>query len=170
MLRYRVLLALALVALASCSELGSSQTSSMPDEVQPNAVLPTGTLGLHLAPEGAKYAPGDQVVLELEATGEIDLEASVTKGVWSVLDVRNGDLWEANHILVGQTNSSEAASWPVGDSGRGYPDIALPGDSPEMIEIPDVPAGLYRIVKEISVLVDGDWRTVALGVEITVEG
>jgi hypothetical protein len=70
----------------------------MPADVQPNgdasarAVLPTGTLELHLAPEEATYAPGDQVVLELEATGEIDLEASVTKGVWSVLDIRNGDL------------------------------------------------------------------------------
>jgi hypothetical protein len=39
-----------------------------------------------------------------------------------------------------------------------------------MIEIPSVLAGLYRIVKENSVLADGDWRTVGLGVQITVEG
>lgn len=93
----------------------------------------------------------------------ISRKSEVLKGTSSYLDRWNENRWERRYVLTGAFEGFDPDFWPIDDQNRGIIALAWAGDVEEVVVLPPVGPGRYRIVKQVILILDEENEPVLVG-------
>ncbi|GEM_PF-2485547 len=166
----RALLLLLVLVASSCSPVDAEESASDRSEPAQTETF-TGEQGieLQLVPLLPSYSAGGRVELALLVDDSINLQSEVLKGIGSYLERWEENRWERLFVLTGAFDSREPSFWPIDDPNRGIVSLAWAGDVEEVVVLPPVGPGRYRIVKKMILTLDEVNEPVLVGAEFEVD-